>query len=147
MTEFEESRWPLVTLTLRGRYTMADATAHVVAFERFFRREEPFALAMVYADEAAATGEKEAGAGPLLARWLKANREALSEFCQGIAVVVPFPAAREAMGDGLEGVRRAFGCPVAIVPTPAEAEAWLSGRLGEPVPAGPTAAPIRAGTG
>jgi hypothetical protein len=132
MIEFDERRWPIVTVTMRGRFGVADATAQVVAFDGLFRRGDPFGVVMVYGDERAASEEREEGANPIMTRWLKANRDLLSRWCRGIATVVPDAEQRAAMAPRLAGVDRAFGCPVTLAGSVPEAEAWLTERLGNP---------------
>lgn len=129
MIEFAEARWPLVTLTRRGRRTVADATIHLVASERFVRREELSAPAMVYADEEAARDEKEKGAGPILARWPKASRGSPTEFCRGIGPVVPDPSSDAAWDEQIEVARRAGGGPVERFTAIPKAAAWLTEQL------------------
>lgn len=129
MIEIDDRRWPIVVANLRDRFTLADAAAYVAAFDRFFERGEPFAVAIVYADEIAAGDDREIGAAPLMARWLKANHGLVTERCRGICAVVPFPDIRAAMADQIAGVGRAFGCPVTLVATRSGAEGWLGDRI------------------
>jgi hypothetical protein len=146
LIEIDDGRWPLVTVFQRGRYTVADATAHVVAFDGFFRRAEPFAYAIVYGDELAASEAREQGVNPILTRWLRASHGLLTEYCRGIATVVPFRKERATKEARVVDMGRAFGCPFALFATRAEAETWLRDRLvaAAPVAAtGPTAETAR----
>lgn len=139
MIEFDLRRWPIVVGTLRGRFTVADAATYVDAFDGFFARGEPFAVALVYADEIAAVEERDTGAAPILARWLKSSHGLLSDRCRGIATVAAFEV-RAAMAGRMAGAGRAFSCPVALFATRAEADGWLGDRLAAPtaVPAAET---------
>lgn len=129
MIEIDDGQWPMVTVFQRGRYTVADATAQVVAFDGFFRRAEPFAFAIVYGDELAASEEREQGVNPILTRWLRASHGLLTEYCHGIATVVPFPEARASKEARVVDMGRAFGCPFALFGSRAEAETWMRDRL------------------
>lgn len=140
MIEFDLRRWPIVVGTLRDRFTVADAAAYVDAFDRFFARGEPFAVALVYADEIAAAEERDTGAGPILTRWLRSSHGLVSDHCRGMATVVAFLEVRAAMAGRLAGVGRAFGCPVALFATRAEADAWLGDRLAPSTASSTTAA-------
>ena len=69
MIAIADDRWPMVTIARNGPFTMADATALLIACDNVLRRREPFAVSLVY-DDSSDSSERDAGAGdaPSLAR-------------------------------------------------------------------------------
>lgn len=129
MIAFDESRWPIVRVAKAGRFTTADATAHVIAVNNLLARGEPFAVAVRYDDAAAAAYEHDPAADAMHRRWLAANADGLAAWCVAVASVAPAAAAREGLIARLAAERAPGGEPVAVFADPDEAERWLAARI------------------
>ena len=130
MIQFDDDRWPIVVVTRGGLFTLADATAQLIAFDNLLRRREPFALALVYEDEEAVSGAADPGAVAFATRSLEANGDLLQEWCRGIAVIWP------ERGDGAlpDDALVVSGSVTAHFADEQSAEAWLNERLAQSGP-------------
>jgi hypothetical protein len=122
MIAFDDGRWPIVTVARGGDFTIADATAQIIAFDNILRHREPFALVITHEDEQAIPGEN-----PISSRWMEANRDLLQTWCKGIAVIGPPTAETEPWGEPLA----AIGSPMARFSDAVSAERWLMERLSD----------------
>ena len=130
MIGFDDGEWPIVTVSRGGPFTMADATAQLIAFDNLLRRREPFALTLVYEDEEAASGAADAGAIAFATRSLEANGDLLQAWCRGIAIIGPDTGDTVRPDDPLA----ASANPVARFTDAASAEAWLTALILESGP-------------
>ena len=130
MIQFDDDRWPIVVVTRGGPFTLADATAQLIAFDNLLRRREPFALALVYEDEEAVSGAADPGAVAFATRSLEANGEFLQAWCRGIAVIWPDAQDGHIPDDGFA----VSGSVTAHFADVASADAWLNERLAQPGP-------------
>lgn len=130
MIRFDDDRWPVVVVPRGGPFTLADATAQLIAFDIILRRREPFALALVYEDEEAVSGAADPGAIAFATRSLEANGDLLQAWCRGIAVIRPDTLDGHLADDAFA----ASGSVTARFADELSAEAWLSERLAQPGP-------------
>jgi hypothetical protein len=127
----DESRWPIVAVAKRGRFTVSDATTHLIAFDNVLRRREPFVVAVHYEDAAAAAYDHDPDADGMYRRWLAANAALLAEWCVAVASVAAEAATRERLVRRLAEERAPGGDDLAVFTSDDEAAAWLLGRLRE----------------
>lgn len=69
----------------------------------------------------------------LRGQWLKRNKDALQAVCRGMISIEPDAQARAVLAARAEITVKAFGIPMAVVPSAAEAEAHVREQLGEQV--------------
>ena len=118
--------WPVLSVTRSGPFTMADATALLIACDNVLRRREPFALAVMY-DDPAPSAEHDSGADTFIARWLEANDTLWREWCRGCAIIGAGPDPVEPLVAWLGAV----GCPVTTLADQESGVAWLFRRVEE----------------
>ena len=126
MITIADELWPVLTISRNGPFTMADATALLIACDNVLRRREPFAVSLVY-DEPVDSSERDAGADGFIARWLRANDTLWREWCRGCAVIGAVPKSSEPFVASLAEI----GCPMATFTDQKSGEIWLSRRVEE----------------
>lgn len=126
MIAIADDRWPGLTAIRSGPFTMAAATALLIAGDNVLRRREPFVLAVMY-DDADPSAERDPGADTFLARWLEANDTLWREWCRGCAIFGAGPDRVEPLVAWLGEIGR----PVATFADQESGEAWLVDRVEE----------------
>ncbi len=129
MIAFDDGRWPIVTVARENVFTMADASAQLIACDTLLRRREPFVFSVTFLPGSVPI-VRDAGADAFAARWLEAIRPMLETWCRGCAVIGSDPPDSEPLIAALAGT----GCPIASFRDAESAEPWLVDCLSDAQP-------------
>jgi hypothetical protein len=83
MYTFDESAFPIVSLTSQGQPTLEDAEVYTSTMDRILARQENFAILMF--DENGEDANRDNRVTNAIVKWQKEARSKITQYCAGVA--------------------------------------------------------------
>lgn len=122
----DESRYPLVIITVTGPLNLEETRAMYGRFEQLLYKQERFVIAMVSNNEE--RGEQ--AAQKYMNDWIKQHRPQIGARCAGIAMVTQsskFISIYKLIAGQV--IKRMYDCPGKLFTDVDEATTWLNAQL------------------
>ncbi len=126
----DEDHYPVVFVHFQNATTLEDTEKYLSHFQGWLSKQDRFGIILHQSHAEDGNTDEVAEAHRLTVQWAKKNKQQLTEYCAGIALIVERVedlAERETMVPKI--IQTVFGCAGQAFGNPAAAELWIQQQI------------------